>query len=257
MIERLPERLRTPSVARAATAPSTVLLAGAGMAGAILAGVPVAGAAVVGALAWAARTALAAPRTPPEERINPRAVAEPWRSFVRDALEARARFDRTVGRARAGPLRDQLANVGRRLREGVLECWRIALQGDALDSALEQLDVEAARRELAQVQEEQRRAAGEARASLDRAEQAVLAQLASAERVARVADDARNRLRALNAQLDEAVARAVELSLTAGDRSQVSPLSSDVESLVSELESLRQALEETSGTSTTAGDGGA
>lgn len=257
MIERLPERLRTPSVARAATSPSAVLLAGAGMAGAILAGVPLVGAAVVGALAWAARTAMAAPRTAPQDRISPRAVAEPWRGFVTDALEARDRFDRTVGRARAGPLRDQLAHVGLRLRDGVLECWRIALQGDALDSALEQLDVEATRRELAQLHEEQRRATGEARASLDRAEQAVLAQLASAERVARVADDARNRLRALNAQLDEAVARAVELSLTAGDGRELRPLSADVESLVSELESLRQALEETRGPRATAGDGGA
>ena len=57
--------------------------------------------------------------------------------------------------------------------------------------------------------------------------------------------DAGTRLRVLNAQMDEAVARAVELSVTAADGSDLSPLSADVESLVGELESLRLALEET------------
>ena len=245
MIERLPERVRTPAVARAVTSPSAVLLAGAGMSVAILGGLPIAAAAVVGGLAWAARVAMAVPRAPADERINPGRVGEPWRRFVRDALEARARFERTVRRTRPGPLRDRLDALGRRLDQGVNESWRIACQGDALDSALDQLDVRTIQAELAEVQAERRRATGEARASLDRAEQAVRSQLSSAQRIAQVSSDARNRLRVLNAQLDEAVARALELSLRAGDTSELSPLSADVDSLVSELESLRQALEET------------
>ena len=52
----------------------------------------------------------------------------------------------------------------------------------------------------------------------------------------------------LNAQLDEAVARAVELSVNTTDVSALGPLSQDVESLVGELETLRQALDETRGT---------
>lgn len=68
---------------------------------------------------------------------------------------------------------------------------------------------------------------------------------AGVERIAGVSRDAGSRLRVLNAQMDEAVARAVELSVTAADGSDLSPLSADVESLVSELESLRLALEET------------
>ena len=253
MIERLPERVRTPAVARAVTSPSAVLLAGAGMSAAILGGLPIAAAAVVGGLAWAARVAMAVPRVPADERIHPGRVREPWRHFVRDALEARARFERTVARTRPGPLRDRLAGLGRRLDQGVNECWRIACQGDALDSALDQLDVRAIQAELAEVQADKRGAGGEARASLERAEQAVRAQLSSAQRIGRVSADARNRLRVLNAQLDEAVARALELSLRSGDSSELSPLSEDVDSLVSELESLRQALEETM----TAGGAGA
>ena len=62
MIERLPERLKTPATARAIMAPSAILLAGAGMSVAILGGVPIAAAALVGAVAWAARVAFALPR---------------------------------------------------------------------------------------------------------------------------------------------------------------------------------------------------
>ena len=247
MLERLPQPLRTPAVARAVTSPSAVLLAGAGTAGAILAGLPLAGAAVVGAVAWAARVALAVPRTPAGERIHPRAVRQPWRHFVQDALQAEARFEQTVARAREGPLRDHLEELGRRLHHGVLECWRIARHGDALGNALDQLDVPAVHRELSELQAEKRRAEGPARASLERAERSMQAQLASVERMAGVWHDAQSRLRALNAHLDEAVARAVELSLTGGGRGDLQPLSAEVDSLVEELESLRQALEETSG----------
>jgi hypothetical protein len=51
----------------------------------------------------------------------------------------------------------------------------------------------------------------------------------------------------LNAQLDEAVARAVELSVHADSETDIAPLGNDVDSLVSELESLREGLEETGG----------
>ncbi len=67
----------------------------------------------------------------------------------------------------------------------------------------------------------------------------------SAERLAGVARNAEDRLRRLAAQLNEAVARAVELSLKDTDLGTLQPLGSDVDSLVDELESLRVALDET------------
>ena len=247
MIERLPERVRTPAVARAATSPSAVLLAGVGMSAAVLSGLPVAAAAVVGALAWGARVALAVPRRRRGERIDPRALREPWRHLVRDAVRARDRFAVAVDRVRPGPLHDRLAQVGLRVDQALTECWRIARQGDALEGALRQLDSDGIRAELAEIQADKAGAEGQARASLDRAEQAVRSQLASVQRIQRVAEDARSRLRVLNAQLDEAVAQAVEMSVSGVDSSQLQPLSADVDSMVAELESLRQALEETSG----------
>jgi hypothetical protein len=58
-----------------------------------------------------------------------------------------------------------------------------------------------------------------------------------------VSTDARDRLRLLDARLDELVARAVELSVS-GSASAITGLGDDVDSLVTEMEALRQALEE-------------
>ena len=51
----------------------------------------------------------------------------------------------------------------------------------------------------------------------------------------------------LDARLDESVARAIELSVSLDDAEGLAGLGADVESVVSEMEALRQALEETSG----------
>lgn len=249
MIARLPERVRTRAVAEAVVSPSAILLAGAGTALGIVSGLgPLA--VLAGAAAWAARVALAVPRRPPGERIDPMAVQEPWRRFVADALQAQRRFDDVVKRSRPGPVQERLQAIGRRIGDGVSECWRIACQGNALVGALRTLDEQGIRRELAEVQDERRRARGNeaAAASLARTQTAIEAQLASAQRLRHVAEDATNRLRLLNAQLDEAVARSLEISLRAGDVSQLAPLTEDVEGVVGELESLRQALEEASAT---------
>ena len=216
------------------------------MSAAVLAGVPLAGAALAGALAWAARVALAVPRRGTGEQIRPRSLSQPWRGFVEGAQESRNRCARAAESLRPGPLQDRLRDVSSRLDQAVAECWRVARQGDALEDALRQLDPDSVRAELAEVRAERAGAEGASRASLVRAEEAIQAQLASAERLARVARDARSRLRELDAQLDGAVAQAVELSVSSGDTSQLSPVAADVESVVGELESLRQALAETS-----------
>ncbi len=256
MIARLPERVRTRAVAEAVVSPSAIVLAGAGTALGIATGLgPLA--LIAGAAAWAARVAFAVPRRPAGERIDPYQVAEPWRRFVLDAQQAQRKFDGVVARARSGPVQARLQAVGRRIGDGVSECWRIARQGDSLDDALRHLDEQHVYNELLEVQDERRRTSGNASAeqSLGRTQAALEAQLASGRRLRSVADDARNRLRLLNAQLDEAVARSLEISLSAGDVSQLGPLTDDIEGVVGELESLRQALEETSdtgGTSATA-----
>ena len=68
-------------------------------------------------------------------------------------------------------------------------------------------------------------------------------------------DDLRNAEAADRASrhIAEAVARAVELSVHADSVSDVAPLGADVDSLVGELEALRQGLEETGGAARAAG----
>jgi hypothetical protein len=248
-MQALPDRYKSRVTAEALMSPSAIVLAGAGAAAAILGGLPLVAAAGVGAAAWAARVAFALPRRRPVERIDPRRVEEPWRQFVEEAVAAQGRFDRTVARMMPGPLQDRLRDVGTRLNDGVHECWGIACQGNELQSAYRQLDVQSVEAELKQLEAEKRTSKGDPdhAASIDRAVTAVRSQLSSARRIGDVASDARDRLRVLNAQLDEAVARAVELSVHADSVGDVAPLGDDVDSIVGELEALRQGLEETGG----------
>jgi DNA-binding FrmR family transcriptional regulator len=202
-------------------------------------------AAGVAAACWVGRVVIALPRGPKRDRIDAFRVGQPWRQLVQDAQKAQGNFDNTVRGTQPGPLRDALTSVGERLAEGVRECWRIAQQGHALDGALKRLNVPNIEQELAQVQAE--RAQRGASPSLDATERAVQAQLGSAQRLATVATDARDRLRLLNAQLDEAVAQAVELAVKPS--ADLSPLTNQVEGIVGQLESLRQGLEEAGGAS--------
>ena len=224
------------------TSPLAIVLAGGATAVSVVAGLPLIAAAGIGAVAWGARVALAIPRAPKRERIDPFTLGEPWRSFVRAALQAQARFDRTVQTARAGPLRDRLAEIGERVGTGVDECWQVANRAQEIANALQQLDTRQVRAELAALEQE----SGTADDNRARTAEALRAQIGSAERMATVVEDARDRLRLLDARLDEAVARAVELSVDSNDTEGMLGLSSDVDSVVTDMEALRQALEETS-----------
>ena len=230
-------------MARAITSPGSILLAGAGASAAILAGVPLAAAAVVGGLVWAGRIAMAVPRKARRTVIAPTMVKEPWHSLVKQAQRAESRFDQVLSTTAPGPLKDRLALVGARVGVGVDECWRIAQRGNELSAAVADLNVADLQAQLERLDAEAARHPD--RADLAGTAGAVRQQLASAERLAGVARDAEDRLRRLAAQLNEAVARAVELSLQGPEMGALQPLGTDVDSLVGELESLRVALEET------------
>jgi hypothetical protein len=234
------DRFLTPPVARAIMSPLGIVLFGAGMAGAILAGVPLVGAAGVGAVAWAGRVLAAVPRNPTADRIEPFTLSDPWRAYVVGAQDARARFGRVVVDMGSGPLRERLAGLAARLDDGVEESWRIARRGDDISRALARLDTVRTETELAQL----RVSLGDRppSAAAQKTIESLEAQIASAARLQSTADDARDRLRLLDARFDELVARAVEVSLGSGDSDM---LGDDVDGLVTELESLRAALEET------------
>lgn len=236
------DRFFTPPVARAVTSASAIVAAGVGAAAGLLALGPI-GAVAGGVIGYAGRVALAVPRRRKGARVDPFALDEPWRGFVRGAVEARARYERAVAATRAGPLQRRLAEVGERLDRAVDESWRIASHGDDIDRALGTIDTEDARRELARLDEAGPIAGG---STADATRAALAAQLATADRLTRVSTDARDRLRLLDARLDELVARAVELSVGASD-AELGGLGADVDGLVTEMEALRLAIEETSG----------
>jgi hypothetical protein len=238
------DRFFTPPVARALTSPSGILLAGATASAGILVGLPLAGVIAVGAAAFAAKVAVAVPRDDHGPRVDPMDLKDPWRQFVREALDARRRFDGAVHDAPVGPLRDRLAEIAARIDDGIDECWRVARQGNALAKARKRLDVKEAQQELAQISASSTEPPAEGTA-VHRTVEALQAQLASAERMDKTIGETRDQLRLIDARLDEAAARAIELSVNAGDVAELSTLSDDVDGLVGDLEALRQGMEET------------
>lgn len=171
--------------------------------------------------------------------IDPFAVNEPWRRFVQDALRARGRFDEAVAAARPGPLRDRLVEIGGALDDGVATTWATARQGQVLREARRRIDTHQVSRRL-----ETFRTSTDPNA--ERTIHSLEAQLASARRLDEVTAAAESKLRLLQAELEEAVARAAELSVRAGDAAELAGIGSEIIEVTDQMEALRLALEETS-----------
>jgi hypothetical protein len=236
------DRLLTPQGARALLSPVGILVAVAFVVVAWLADFPLWLAVPIGVALWAANVwRLVRPRDRPE-RIDPFTLHDPWRRYVQEALQARARFGEAVSRAPDGPLRDRLREIAARMDTGVTECWLIAKRGQTLVEARRGIDVPGLERRLAASRGEGG-ADDPARAP---EVQALEAQRASAARLDEVIKRTATELQVLDARLDEAVARTLELSAHASADAGVARLDGDVDALVTEMEALRQALEETS-----------
>ncbi len=234
------DRFFTPPVARALWSPWSILLFGALTAIGIVVGLPIAAAAAIGVAAYGVKVMTAVPRNAKSgSRIDPFTLREPWRGYVQSAQSAKLRFDRTVEGTRDGPIRDHLKELASRLDDGIEESWRIASRGDDIDQAIAQLNTAQAQAELAQL-----RGQGQTSSSADVSStiQSLEAQVSSGLRMQQVSSTARDRLRLLDARFDELVARAVEVSVGAADSS---VLGNDVNDLVTDLEGLRLALEDT------------
>lgn len=228
---------------RAAVSPSAIAVTGAGVVIGLLLVHSVLVAIALGAGAWLGRMAIFAlmrslPTADPNE-VDPYAVSEPWRQYVHQAVAAGQRYDRTIAGWPAGPLRDRVAIVQPRIRQGVQEVWSIARQG-AASSTRSGPSVEKLSAELKAVQA-QRQQGGADQDALARREEAIAAQLRAARRSedgsARVLD----RLRLLTARLDEAVSQVLELGL---DQDAVESVAGTVDGLVDELASLHHGLQQ-------------
>lgn len=241
----LRDRFFTRRTAEAIMAPSSILLAGAGTAVAIAAGAPLVAAAGVGAAVyagWVARTMPKAVAGGAEPRRDLSRLTDPWRRYVTEAQDSQARFRQAVAGTSAGPLQERLAQIGARLDDGVAECWRIATRGQELEAALAQLvPVDEVEQRIRTLRE------GPPSPTTESLVDALRGQADSYRRIAATARDARDRLRVLEVRLDEAVARAVELSLKVDDPVALRGLDDDVDRLVGEMEALREGLEQATG----------
>lgn len=243
-------RLGPRRLAEAIMSPASLLIGGAVGGLAIAAAGPIG--LVAGAAAWLFATSrklrprevlrgAAAPK-----RIDPFAIGDPWRSSVMNAVGAQMRFDRAVDSTSKGPLRDRLAAIRDKVGEAVEQCWTIAVQGDQLDDAIRELDVRKQAGDLQIAEEQIRRNSDPTRsASLHARRDAIRSQLESANRLVEMSQSTEDRLRQLNAQLDELVVRGIELSVT-GSTEDLNDLGTGVDSVLSEMEAVRQAMSETS-----------
>jgi hypothetical protein len=235
-------RFFTPPVARAIMSPWSIVIFGAVSAATIVVGAPVIAALAVGAAAYSGRVFVAVPRGGKrEDRIDPFVLSEPWRSYVQGAQSAKLRFDRTVAATHSGPIRDRLSELSTRLDDGIRESWRIASRGDDIDAAIAELSTVQAQTELAQLRVQVNQA-GSATDDMASTISSLEAQISSADRMQHVSTSTRDRLRLLDARFDELVARAVEVSVGSGDSGM---LGNDVDDLVTELEGLRLAMDDT------------
>jgi hypothetical protein len=236
------DRFFTPQVGRAVTSPSAILATGACAAVGVLAFGPIG--LLAGLVGYAGRVAFAIPRNERGPNIDPFAVKEPWRSFVNDAVKARRRYDDAIEDMQPGPLKERLVEIGGRLDTGLVEVWNIAKRGQVIADARRHLNPDEARWEMAQIAPP-----GTAVAPGSTNEQTMAslqAQVAAAERMDKVIRDTIDRLRLLDARFDETVTRAVELSVDSPSAGTgVGGLGDDVDGMVTEMEALRQALDET------------
>jgi hypothetical protein len=252
------DRFWSPPVAHAVTSPSAILALGAGAAIGIIATAPVSiplaivGAVFGGLLGYGGRVALAIPRVKSAGDIDPFAVNEPWRHAVKDALQAKRRFTEAMANFRDGPLKDSVTTVGGRLDDAVHECWRIAQQGQLVADARKRIDDREVTWEL------QRQASliapgSQASETQSRTIESLKSQLATAQRMDQLIASTRDELDLINARLDESVTQAIELSVS--NRSDgLDPLGADVDAIVDDLESLRQAMGDLDGPGSVAGD---
>ena len=234
---KLKDRILTPRVARALMAASAIVSVGAGAAAGILVGGGATGAVVLGALAWVVRVGLALPKRPEKFEVRADDLSEPWRGYVRDAEDARSRFEEAVLSTKKGPLRDRLTEIAATLDHGVDECRRIATRGQSIASARRKIRAAEIQRDLDQLPRGDREPTRATREALN-------AQLDTAARMDDVIRDARDRLQLQNARMDESVARAIELSVKADDLNALEGLNTSVGDLVNDLEALRLALDE-------------
>lgn len=178
---------------------------------------------------------------PPHDPFAPPTLDDPWRWFVSQALGWQREIMTAVDNTPPGPMRDRLQLLTQHVDTGIAECWHLAQGGQRLRRARARINTTVVAQQLDRLQ------ASESNPSLTQAAQSLQAQLDTATRIERQEQSTYNGLLLLNARLGEVAARVIELSVRPHALNDVSAVESVVDSVVSELSSIRQALTELDG----------
>jgi len=219
--------------------PTSVLFPLAGAALALVAGLPWWAAMLVAIVAWMGKTwasariaMLASSRGP---RIDPFALREPWRNYVKDSLGSQTRFRRSLEKVGDGPLQLRLTEIGQRVDRGVEECWEVARKGQQLTDARRSIDVSSAQR------------TADAPDGHPDLIAAASSEIAAHQRLADREESVKTSLKVLNARLDEAVARVAEMATRTSAVDDLAGITNAIDGVVGDLESLRIGLDTVDG----------
>ena len=202
--------------------PLGILLAGAGAAVGIITGLGIPVAAVaLGAPAWGGRVAVAVPRNEQGPQHRPLRVGRAL-AALRAPRPAGPQPVRAGGQGnRAGPIRDRLASIGDRIDDGVAECGGSPTAATSSAGARAQLDPTTGAAPSSTRTQAELAAAGQPSPAGRGGVVAVTTGVGGPDG-RRPSPRPSSRLRLLDARLDEAVARAIELSVGTGDEASLS-----------------------------------
>ncbi len=180
-----------------------------------------------------------------QSSIDPFTLQDPWRRHVQNAVGARAKVARAVDMRAEGPTRDRLMDLTREIDDVVARIWEVASEGHRLSSANRLIELPTLERRMSEAE------IVSANAPVDRSEeaQASLASVRTSVEVARRLAVARTesdtQLRVLGSRLDELVVRTIEITTVQVSPADADALRADLDSMIIDLEGLRQGLHET------------
>lgn len=172
----------------------------------------------------------------PLAAVDPSVLPPALRPPVVNARRAREQFAALAAWMPDGPLRERVVTMTPRVDAGVEAVWRTAINAAALERQVSLLDPEKATADLKRARRDG--------ATSDVVE-AMAQRFASMQRMLNAVDEMHERLPALEARLEAAVARTAELALTAPSAvAEIGALEGELDSVRTELDALGQAVSE-------------
>jgi uncharacterized coiled-coil DUF342 family protein len=127
----------------------------------------------------------------------------------------------------------------------VARIWEAAQEGHALSGASRLANLPSLETQLSKTESDLADAVEDRKAPIEASLTSLRSSVDAAKRIAAERDAAIDRLREMNARLDELVVRGIEISAANVSPTDADSLRADLDAMVVDLEGLRQGLEET------------